>query len=208
MARRASALEAKRQRLTSSRLREAHRLSATALSRHDPVRPDDCSNAVAIAEAAELARDVLGPRSWLNRFRFNHDTGSPLNRSSVRLWPRGTGPSPCGSGLPQIRRRVPGLVLDRRRLSRLPRVAARPSGFVCPECGYDGGWRLVTDAHVRGVLAAHIGDGRHDLDRTRTPLTVWFSTCWSLRRRPRTGSPHSACSARSRSARIKRRGRC
>ena len=54
-----------------------------------------------------------------------------------------------------------------------------PAGFVCPACGHAGGWRL--------------GDGRSEcarcgartsvtagtiLDRTRTPLTVWFNACW------------------------------
>lgn len=56
-----------------------------------------------------------------------------------------------------------------------------PAGFVCPDCGYAGGWRL--------------GDGRFEcarcqartsttagtvFDRTRTPLTVWFTACWLL----------------------------
>ena len=54
-----------------------------------------------------------------------------------------------------------------------------PAGFVCAECGHDRGWRL--------------GDGRYRcsgcggrtsvtagtvFDRTRTPLTVWFTACW------------------------------
>ncbi len=54
-----------------------------------------------------------------------------------------------------------------------------PGGFTCPSCGYAGGWRL--------------GDGRYEcagchgrtsvtagtiFDRTRTPLTVWFTACW------------------------------
>ncbi|MGH2797933.1 MAG: IS1595 family transposase, partial [Thermoleophilaceae bacterium] len=54
-----------------------------------------------------------------------------------------------------------------------------PDGFVCPDCGHAGGWRL--------------GDGRVEcpacgertsptagtiFDRTRTPLTVWFTACW------------------------------
>jgi len=54
-----------------------------------------------------------------------------------------------------------------------------PDGFTCPSCGYAGGWRL--------------GDGRYEcagchgrtsvtagtiFDRTRTPLTVWFTACW------------------------------
>jgi transposase-like protein len=54
-----------------------------------------------------------------------------------------------------------------------------PGGFTCPSCGYAEGWRL--------------GDGRYEcvgchgrtsvtagtiFDRTRTPLTVWFTACW------------------------------
>jgi transposase-like protein len=54
-----------------------------------------------------------------------------------------------------------------------------PGGFTCPSCGYAGGWQL--------------GDGRYEcagchrrtsvtagtiFDRTRTPLTVWFTACW------------------------------
>src|SRR5580692_10165280 len=54
-----------------------------------------------------------------------------------------------------------------------------PGGFSCPSCDHPGGWRL--------------GDGRYEcagcngrvsvtagtiFDRTRTPLTAWFSACW------------------------------
>ncbi len=54
-----------------------------------------------------------------------------------------------------------------------------PGGFICPRCGDGTGWRL--------------GDGRFEcagcssrtsvtagtiFDRTRTPLTVWFTACW------------------------------
>lgn len=54
-----------------------------------------------------------------------------------------------------------------------------PGGFICPSCGHAAGWRL--------------GDGRYEcaachgrasvtagtiFDRTRTPLTVWFTACW------------------------------
>lgn len=80
-----------------------------------------------------------------------------------------------------------------------------PKGFVCPECGQSGGWRL--------------GDGRFEcgrcrnrtsvtagtiFDRTRTPLTVWFTVCWlfasgkdgisalSLQRTLEIGSYHTA----------------
>ena len=54
-----------------------------------------------------------------------------------------------------------------------------PHGFVCPRCGYAGGWRLgdgrfkcaACDART-SVTAGTI------FDRTRTPLTVWFTVCW------------------------------
>jgi len=54
-----------------------------------------------------------------------------------------------------------------------------PGGFCCPSCDHTGGWRL--------------GDGRYEcagcngrisvtagtiFDRTRTPLTAWFTACW------------------------------
>lgn len=80
-----------------------------------------------------------------------------------------------------------------------------PEGFVCPKCGHGNGWRL--------------GDGRYEctacssrssvtagtiFDKTRTPLTVWFTVCWmfatnkhgisaqSLHRTLEIGSYHTA----------------
>jgi transposase-like protein len=54
-----------------------------------------------------------------------------------------------------------------------------PTGFVCPACGRDRGWRLgdgrfmCSDCGTRtSVTAGTI------FDRTRTPLTVWFAACW------------------------------
>ena len=54
-----------------------------------------------------------------------------------------------------------------------------PCGFVCPCCGHPGGWRLgdgrfmCTGCGSRtSVMAGTI------FDRTRPPLTVWFSVCW------------------------------
>lgn len=56
-----------------------------------------------------------------------------------------------------------------------------PDGFLCPACGFAGGWR--------------VGDGRWKcagcekrtavtagalFDRRRTPLTVWFEACWQF----------------------------
>ena len=56
-----------------------------------------------------------------------------------------------------------------------------PQGFVCPECGHSGGWRLgdcrimcAACGHRTSVTAGTI------FDRTRTPLTVWFTACWSF----------------------------
>ena len=54
-----------------------------------------------------------------------------------------------------------------------------PGGFTCPSCGHAGGWRLG-DARYQ-CAACH---GRTSVtagtifDRTRTPLTVWFTACW------------------------------
>src|SRR3954447_6519682 len=55
-----------------------------------------------------------------------------------------------------------------------------PSGFVCPDCG-QGGWRLADGrfecsgcGRRTSVTAGTI------FDRTRTPLTVWFTACWQL----------------------------
>lgn len=54
-----------------------------------------------------------------------------------------------------------------------------PSGFVCPECRHGGGWRLGDGRFMcsgcgnrTSVTAGTI------FDRTRTPLTVWFTACW------------------------------
>lgn len=54
-----------------------------------------------------------------------------------------------------------------------------PAGFACPECDHNGGWRLGDGRFMcsecgnrTSVTAGTI------FDRTRTPLTVWFSACW------------------------------
>lgn len=54
-----------------------------------------------------------------------------------------------------------------------------PSGFVCPTCGHDGSWRL-SDGRF---MCSSCGDRTSAtagtiFDRTRTPLTVWFTACW------------------------------
>ncbi len=56
-----------------------------------------------------------------------------------------------------------------------------PRGFVCPECGHAGGWR-----HADRRFMCPACGGRSSatagtiLDRTRTPLTVWFTACWQF----------------------------
>jgi len=54
-----------------------------------------------------------------------------------------------------------------------------PEGFVCPACSSSGGWWLSDGrimcagcSHRTSVTAGTI------FDRTRTPLTVWFTACW------------------------------
>jgi len=54
-----------------------------------------------------------------------------------------------------------------------------PAGFVCPRCVHPKAWEL-TDGRYEcpecgeqtSVTAGTI------FDRTRTPLTVWFTACW------------------------------
>ena len=54
-----------------------------------------------------------------------------------------------------------------------------PAGFACPECGHVGGWRLGDGRYrcsrCRGCTSVTAGT---IFDRTRTPLTVWFTACW------------------------------
>jgi transposase-like protein len=54
-----------------------------------------------------------------------------------------------------------------------------PDGFVCPDCAHHGGWRLGDGrfwcagcGERTSVTAGTI------FDRTRTPMTVWFTACW------------------------------
>ena len=54
-----------------------------------------------------------------------------------------------------------------------------PGGFVCERCGNTGCWRMRD-----GRLRCSACDARTSVtagtifDRTRTPLTVWFTVCW------------------------------
>jgi len=54
-----------------------------------------------------------------------------------------------------------------------------PEGFVCPGCGSAGGWRLG-DGRFRcaGCKSRTSPTAGTIFDRTRTPLTVWFTACW------------------------------
>jgi transposase-like protein len=54
-----------------------------------------------------------------------------------------------------------------------------PGGFVCPGCGCAGAWRLG-DGRLRcaGCGARTSVTAGTIFDRTRTPLTVWFTACW------------------------------
>src|SRR5512135_563739 len=56
-----------------------------------------------------------------------------------------------------------------------------PHGFECAKCDGVGGWRTgdrrimcAACGHRTSVTAGTI------FDKTRTPLTVWFTACWSV----------------------------
>jgi transposase-like protein len=54
-----------------------------------------------------------------------------------------------------------------------------PDGFVCPRCGHAGGWKLADGRFECAACAARSSPtARTIFDRTRTPLTVWFTACW------------------------------
>ena len=56
-----------------------------------------------------------------------------------------------------------------------------PQGFVCPGCDHGGGWRL-SDGRLRCVACGARASPTAGtiFDRTRTPLTVWFTACWQF----------------------------
>src|SRR4051812_8029270 len=55
-----------------------------------------------------------------------------------------------------------------------------PSGFVCPQCG-QGGWRLSDGRfECSGCKRRTSVTAGTIFDRTRTPLTVWFTACWQF----------------------------
>jgi hypothetical protein len=54
-----------------------------------------------------------------------------------------------------------------------------PGGFVCPSCAQVGGWRLGDGRFwCRGCRGRTSVTAGTIFDKTRTPLTVWFSACW------------------------------
>ena len=55
----------------------------------------------------------------------------------------------------------------------------RPGGLVCPACGEPVGWRLGDGRFMCAGCAGRTSVTAGTIfDRTRTPLTVWFSVCW------------------------------
>jgi len=56
-----------------------------------------------------------------------------------------------------------------------------PGGFVCARCGHNGGWQLGDGRFMCSVCGGRTSaTGGTIFDRTRTPLTVWFTACWLL----------------------------
>jgi transposase-like protein len=55
-----------------------------------------------------------------------------------------------------------------------------PNGFVCPDCGHEGGWRASgANRFTCPACVARVSVTAGTIfDRTRTPLTVWFMACW------------------------------
>jgi transposase-like protein len=53
-----------------------------------------------------------------------------------------------------------------------------PEGFTCPDCGHSG-WRLGDGRFMCSACGARTSVTAGTIfDRTRTPLTVWFTACW------------------------------
>src|ERR1039458_3237890 len=54
-----------------------------------------------------------------------------------------------------------------------------PDGFVCPRCGQLGGWRTADGRLMCIACGARRSPTAGTIfDRTRTPLTLWFTACW------------------------------
>ena len=53
------------------------------------------------------------------------------------------------------------------------------AGFVCPGCGHAGGWRPGDSRFMCSWCGGRTSVTAGTIfDRTRTPLTVWFTACW------------------------------
>ena len=54
-----------------------------------------------------------------------------------------------------------------------------PDGFVCPSCGHQGGWRLGDGRFMCPACSTRSSVTAGTIfDRTRTPLTIWYTACW------------------------------
>ena len=54
-----------------------------------------------------------------------------------------------------------------------------PAGFGCSGCGRDTGWRLGDGRYMCSKCGSRTSVTAGTIfDRTRTPLTVWFTACW------------------------------
>ncbi len=54
-----------------------------------------------------------------------------------------------------------------------------PTGFACEGCGHGGGWRLGDGRFMCSGCGSRTSVTSGTIfDRTRTPLTVWFTACW------------------------------
>lgn len=54
-----------------------------------------------------------------------------------------------------------------------------PRGFICPDCGHVGGWRLADGRFWCAGCGSRTSTTAGTIfDRTRTPLTVWLVACW------------------------------
>jgi len=54
-----------------------------------------------------------------------------------------------------------------------------PTSFACPACGHEGGWRLGDGRFMCSGCGSRTSVTAGTIfDRTRTPLTAWFSACW------------------------------
>ena len=54
-----------------------------------------------------------------------------------------------------------------------------PAGIACSDCGHDRGWRLGDGRFMCAGCGGRTSVTAGTIfDRTRTPLTVWFTACW------------------------------